>query len=645
MKKQGSIFLLFVCMLVACMQEPPLERALKAAGENRGELQQVLNRYSRRPEDSLKLKAAVFLIENMPYYSYYESEKLDFLKNNIYPTVKEKKIYIAEAISLLKEQLGIHLVLDLQKKKDIETISADYLINNIEYAFKAWEKAPWKQHISFDLFCREILPYRVADETPDDWRELYFNTFSPVLDSLGVGADPVAACQALYDYLVREEWIFTVELNLPHVGAFTLFNYRLGGCLEYCDFVLYVMRSVGIPCGIDLIVQNPDKMYAAHYWNYMTDTLGHPIDFTLYEHRPDREVRDSSRKKGKVYRSCFDIQPGSLPVLYPNQEIPPALRSPFLKDVSREYYDGYELHVEVPEGRGTDKLFYLSVFNNHSLVPVAWTVVEKNKAVFKDLEGEIVYFPARFYGGKTVQAGYPVVIREGQVVTLQPDTTRKRVLHLHRKHPTPNWWEAYAIRSVNGRFQGANDPDFLHPEDLYVIGEEAEMKYYLVDVNSTNRYRYVRYLSAEEGYCNMAEIRFLADGEVLRGEVMGTEGSYKNSAERTKYAVFDNDPLTFYDAIEASGAWVGLDLGEPKRIDRIRYLFRNDDNGIRNGDHYELFFFDENGRRSLGMQTGTEAGVLVYDNVPSNALLLLRNHSRGREERIFTYENEQQVWW
>ena len=46
--------------------------------------------------------------------------------------------------------------------------------------------------------------------------------------------------------------------------------------------------------------------------------------------------------------------------------------------------------------------------------------------------------------------------------------------------------------------------------------------------------------------------------------------------------------------------------------------------------------------------TGFDApslGVLYVDNVPTNALLLLRNHTKGKEERIFTYENGEQVWW
>ena len=49
---------------------------------------------------------------------------------------------------------------------------------------------------------------------------------------------------------------------------------------------------------------------------------------------------------------------------------------------------------------------------------------------------------------------------------------------------------------------------------------------------------------------------------------------------------------------------------------------------------------------SLGRQIGRRATQeLVYDNVPAGALLLLHNHTKGKEERIFTYEDGRQVWW
>ena len=54
-----------------------LETALQQAGKNRAELEKVLLCYQANPADSLKYKAACFLIENMPYYTYYKGKLLE----------------------------------------------------------------------------------------------------------------------------------------------------------------------------------------------------------------------------------------------------------------------------------------------------------------------------------------------------------------------------------------------------------------------------------------------------------------------------------------------------------------------------------------------------------------------------------------
>ena len=68
MRKIGIyIGVLFVGL--GCTRYPAdVERALRLAEDNRAELESVLEHYSRRPEDKLKLKSAYFLIANMPYH-------------------------------------------------------------------------------------------------------------------------------------------------------------------------------------------------------------------------------------------------------------------------------------------------------------------------------------------------------------------------------------------------------------------------------------------------------------------------------------------------------------------------------------------------------------------------------------------------
>ena len=76
MKFRCSILFLF-SLFLSCSEPSKLEQALEFAGDNREELEKVLEYYRKNPSDSLKYRAACFLIENMPYHFYYEGKSID----------------------------------------------------------------------------------------------------------------------------------------------------------------------------------------------------------------------------------------------------------------------------------------------------------------------------------------------------------------------------------------------------------------------------------------------------------------------------------------------------------------------------------------------------------------------------------------
>jgi hypothetical protein len=69
----------------------------------------------------------------------------------------------------------------------------------------------------------------------------------------------------------------------------------------------------------------------------------------------------------------------------------------------------------------------------------------------------------------------------------------------------------------------------------------------------------------------------------------------------------------------------------------------DESNNISMGDTYELFYWDK-GWQSLGVKVA-RSSKLVYVNAPSNTLFLVKNITRGKQERIFSYENNSQIWW
>lgn len=136
-----SILLLLFCC--SCHYKTDLDAALEMADDNGAELRKVLDYYKG---DSLKLKAAVFLIENMPgHYSYEGNEILKYY-------AEADRILMSDLQADAKKDSIVKLAIkypNLSSKTipDIEIITADYLIKNIEHAFDCWAK-PWAAHFS-----------------------------------------------------------------------------------------------------------------------------------------------------------------------------------------------------------------------------------------------------------------------------------------------------------------------------------------------------------------------------------------------------------------------------------------------------------------------------------------------------------------
>lgn len=146
------------------------------------------------------------------------------------------------------------------------------------------------------------------------------------------------------------------------------------------------------------------------------------------------------------------------------------------------------------------------------------------------------------------------------------------------------------------------------------------------------------------GECMEYAVRHSSKARTQGYTVMQGEIIYDGVTEEEATKSFDNEKLTYCSAPKQP-FWIGLDLGEKnkKHLSYIEFCPWNDMNMIEKGDDYELFYYNY-GWHSLGRRIA-DADSLLYHNVPENALFWLRNHTKGKEERIFTYENGRQIWW
>src|SRR5574344_2446428 len=157
LRKIATILLLFFTLLfTSCdTNRSYLRYALRMAGDNRAQLEAVLEHYK---EDPKKYAAACYLIENMPaHYSYRGDDILRYYETAL-PILKSGRSPEWQRDTLLEISNRDFPSLSSNVVPDVEIITSDFLIQNIDHAFKQWKERPWASDLTFEEFLEWLLP-------------------------------------------------------------------------------------------------------------------------------------------------------------------------------------------------------------------------------------------------------------------------------------------------------------------------------------------------------------------------------------------------------------------------------------------------------------------------------------------------------
>lgn len=629
------LFILLALILAACRseKEKQLECALEFAGDNRVELEKVLEHYRTDPE---KLEAARFLIRNMPGWYSYEGNELDSIHHLLVGVCEGRSISKRE-----KNKWNRISFDSLSEIYDAQVITAEYLIDNIDLAFEVWRKYPWNRNLPFDDFCELILPYRIADEPLSDWRKLYYEDYGTLLDSLYKGSDVIEASKIIDGKLRKLYYIYNTDFRVPHLNAVFLYHNRIGYCREACDLTIYAMRACGIPVATDYFVYSPDYQHY-HCWTMLRDTTGTFLQFGFNEFEASRDtLRHDGRKKGKVYRYCFGMQADKNSGTSGNRQLSPVLKNRFVKDVTSEYFGSND--TTIPIQMSGEQYIYLGIFSPGGWIPIDMALGNAGKVTFRDIEPDVIY--QTLYqgdGGKLYPAGYPFISKTGGgFVLLKPNIDLMEEAILKRKMPQQKTIAEWAYRAIIGaKVEAADDLSFMQADLLWQFEDTLTTNYYVLTPLLRKKYRYVRYVAPIGKRMELAELALFKDSFCKEKVRLRRINSIEPIA-KLEY-VTDGNILTYFQARDTS-CYLAYDLGESTLIERIVFSPRNDDNYIWPGDNYELFYQDGiNGWKSLGSKVATEREIDFL--VPQNALLWLRNRTKGREEQVFIYKNGRQYF-
>jgi hypothetical protein len=403
-----------------------VETALKEAGKNRVELEKVLEHY-RKAGDKQKLEAAQFLIRNMPGHAYIVSGLFDSNQKEIpFDVLKQPNLGAAQqALNALEKKHGSIHFGPLKTEKDIETISADYLIENIDVAFQAWREKPWGKNLTFEAFCEYILPYRANKEPIERWRAACAIDTQAIVAEMKDPQNPKEAAGIVQ------------KLSKHHIGFSDLYYLHptdqgfkemcakpVGRCGDMANMQVYVYRANCIAVAGDY----------TPYWANRDNNHGWEVVL-------DKDGKGSAglfNKAAKVYRKMYSQNPDNLFFQAKKGEpLPPWLSLRSYKDVTDQYMETVDVQIDLTYAPSKPARFaYICVFNGGEWRPIHWAKVVDSKATFTKMGRGIMYLVGYFEDKKVVPAAPPFLLDElGKTTSFVADTKKEELAKLIATRP------------------------------------------------------------------------------------------------------------------------------------------------------------------------------------------------------------------
>lgn len=632
--------IVFAVLAVCSCSYDQVDVALRLAGDNRSELERVL-RYFEKTGDKEKIAASRFLIGNMPghksmrgaYEEYWDEADRTL-------SASDGSLSILDSLEALKEKYDGRIYYDF----DLNYISADYLIHDIETAFDQWRNGEWARHLTFDEFCEWLLPYTCSDNQPlINWRESLSGSARSYIDHLNecdeyIG-NPRAAIMRVNNKLIpmikKQKWIHSGH-GYPIYDPSVFVKLPGASCNEYMTNGMLVMRSKGIPVGMDYTPQFADRLYG-HYWNVYPNLRGRKTMFTSFGVNPGYP-HFCNVVFAKVIRQTYSANEGYLKLLRRhNGDIPKMYDSPFFKDVTDEYQETSEVCVELMKSaKLSSRDVFICVFGNDDWKPISWGRAKFGKAKFLNMGRRAMYLVKGYVGGSLEPVSYPFFLDDfGHVeyVGLGKDPMRTS-FRLNRKYPMFQRVIS-AQKSLHGGIVLGSDDISFRKADTVCVFPEWSLTSGMVSTDQESPHRYWRFISNMRSVSDMAELYFYDDNS-LRVDMTADSDSLSY--------IIDGDPLTYYSADRDDPSGV-LDAGKPVMLGHISYIRRGDGNAIIPGDLYRVSWWNGKGW-TVHCEVEAKDIELQIEDIPADKLCYIEGLSRGVQNRIFTYDFEldRPVW-
>ncbi len=128
---------------------------------------------------------------------------------------------------------------------DLKSLSAEFLLENVRFAYQAWNDSPWKDQLPPGIFLNNVLPYANINERRDRWRRDFYERFKPLVQHARTPAEAAAILNQQIFSLLKVR--YSTERRKADQSPYESIKTGLASCTGLSVLLIDACRAVGVP--------------------------------------------------------------------------------------------------------------------------------------------------------------------------------------------------------------------------------------------------------------------------------------------------------------------------------------------------------------------------------------------------------------
>jgi hypothetical protein len=251
---------------------------------------------------------------------------------------------------------GLKFLIAHMPFKDLESLDRAFLLENLDYAYRARADHAWASAVPEDVFLNDVLPYASLDVRRDRWRKDFYNRFSPMV----ANTDSLREAAIIINKAIRDELQvdYSTKRKKANQSPYESIDSGIASCTGLSILLCNALRAVGIPARITGIPMWTTKS-GNHNWVEFYDPQTEKWHFT--EYYPDKDGIDH----GWLLADAAKANPDSYyHTIYASSWKSTGTHFPLVWNMSSKQIPAVNVtkrYLEIAKDRGLDKTDHLEI--------------------------------------------------------------------------------------------------------------------------------------------------------------------------------------------------------------------------------------------------------------------------------------------